>query len=132
MTVTDDSVEIRLGRHNVTVPEPFATLVRELHRSPANTKTAAHRENRWLFPGYAPGQHINADHLSHQLRQRGAPPLATRAAAWQEFGRSMPPSLVADALGISPVTAMKHAQLAGADYLRYGGRAVKGPEEDPK
>jgi hypothetical protein len=45
----------------------------------------------------------------------------------------MPSSLVADALGISPVTAMKHAQLAGADYLRYGGRAIKGPEEeDPR
>lgn len=37
------------ARRNVTVPEPFATLPRELHRSPANTKTAAHAEKRWLL-----------------------------------------------------------------------------------
>ena len=119
VAITDNGVTIRFGRDDLDVPEPFATLITVLYGSRANLQTAAHHDCPWLFPGYAPGQHINANHLSDELRQHGAPPLASRAGAWQQLVREIPPSVLADALGISPVTAMKHAELAGADYLRH-------------
>lgn len=38
---------------------------------------------------------------------------------WQQLVREAPPSILAEALGISPTTAMKHAERAGSDWLRY-------------
>jgi hypothetical protein len=119
VTIDSGRVAIRFGRDDLDVPEPFATLLASLCGSRANLQTAAHRQSRWLFPGYTPGQHINPIHLANQLREHGAPPLATRAGAWRQLSLQIPSSILAEALGISPVTAMKHAQLAGADYLRY-------------
>lgn len=121
IAITDDCVTIRFGPDELTVPEPFATLLATLHGSRMNLQTAAHRNSPWLFPGSAPGQHLNATHLSDELRRHGAPPLASRTGALQQLVREIPPSILADALGISPITAMKHADLAGADYLRYAG-----------
>jgi hypothetical protein len=34
---------------------------------------------------------------------------------------------LADAIGISPTTAMKHAELADTDYLRYAGGRARAP-----
>jgi hypothetical protein len=119
VSIDGGRVAIRFGRDDLDVPEPFATLLASLCRSRANLQTAAHSETRWLFPGQTPGQHISPNHLADQLREHGAPPLATRAGAWRQLSRQVPSSILADTLGISPVTAMRLAQLAGADYLRY-------------
>jgi hypothetical protein len=119
ITIDEGRVTIRFGRDGLEVPEPLATLLVYLYKSRANLLTAAHHESQWLFPGYAPGQHINPIHLAEELREYGAPPLATRSGAWRELARQVPSSILAEALGISAFTAMKHAQQAGADYLRY-------------
>jgi hypothetical protein len=119
VSIDGGRVAIRFGRDDLDVPEPFATLLASLCPSRANLQTAAHSETRWLFPGQTPGQHISPNHLADQLREHGAPPLATRAGAWRQLSRQVPSSILADTLGISPVTAMRLAQLAGADYLRY-------------
>lgn len=42
-----------------------------------------------------------------------------KAGTWQQLVREAPPSIIAEALGISPVTAMKHAARAGTDWLKY-------------
>jgi hypothetical protein len=45
-------------------------------------------------------------------------------------GKSNPPPSIqpqlADALGVSPATAMRHANLAGVDFLRYARSAERG------
>ncbi len=38
---------------------------------------------------------------------------------WFQLVREAPPSILADPLGIHSNTAMRHASLAGADYLAY-------------
>ena len=45
--------------------------------------------------------------------------MAARAGTWHQLVREGPPSVLAEALGISPTTAMKHAETAGADWQRY-------------
>ena len=49
----------------------------------------------------------------------GIPVRASRNGTWQQLVREAPPSVLAEALGISPKTAMQHAARAGADWLRY-------------
>ncbi|MFI1379893.1 hypothetical protein [Embleya sp. NPDC020886] len=44
--------------------------------------------------------------------------------------RQAPPSILADALGVSPETALRYAQRAGTDYLAYATlRAPAGPDD---
>ena len=53
------------------------------------------------------------------FRDIGIPVLAARVGTWQQLVRQAPPSVLAEALGISAMTAMKHAERAGSDWLRY-------------
>jgi len=53
------------------------------------------------------------------LRKLGAPALASRTATWRQLVKDAPPAVLAEALGISPATATRHATLAGADFLAY-------------
>ncbi len=39
-----------------------------------------------------------------------------RSAAWRELARQAPPAILADALGVSAGTAIRHAFLGGADW----------------
>src|SRR6266700_2112621 len=49
----------------------------------------------------------------------GIPARASRLAAWRELVRQAPPAVLADTLGVSPGTAMRHAFLGGADWSAY-------------
>ncbi|MFF8592087.1 hypothetical protein ACF061_11675 [Streptomyces sp. NPDC015220] len=53
------------------------------------------------------------------LRETGIPAMATRSRAWIQMVREAPPAVLADALGVSPKTAMRYAEQAGTDYLGY-------------
>src|SRR5664279_5016281 len=121
VAITDNGVTIRFGRDDLDVPEPFATLITVLYGSRANLQTAAHHESPWLFPGYAPGQHINANHLSGELRQHGAPPLASRAGAWQQLVREIAPSVRAAGPGSSPTSLTLGASTRPAVHRRNAG-----------
>jgi hypothetical protein len=57
--------------------------------------------------------------LAGRGRQHGIPARASRLAAWRELVRQSPPAVLADALGGSPGTAMRHAVLAGADWSAF-------------
>jgi hypothetical protein len=118
-------VRVRLATDWVDVPEPLATLVRAHLSDRPNMQTAANKDCEWLFPGSMPGRPMNVDGLVTNLRQVGVPVMATKTGAWQQLVREGPPTVLAEALGISPVTAMRHAQRAGADWLRYA--ALRSP-----
>lgn len=115
----DDGVRIRLARDWLEVPEPFATLLRRYVPCRRNMATAANAASTWFFPGAMPGQPLTTNRLVAHLRSIGVPVLAARSGTWQQLVRHGPPSILAEALGISPKTAMKHAERAGADWLRY-------------
>jgi hypothetical protein len=121
----EDAVRVRLAADWVDVPEPLSTLVRAHLAGRPNMQTAANKDCPWLFPGNMPGRPMNVDGLVTKLRKVGVPVMATKTGAWQQFVREGPPSVLAEALGIAPVTAMRHAQRAGADWLRYA--ALRSP-----
>src|SRR6266540_2598336 len=84
-----------------------------------NTNTAANPDCPWLFPGQMPGKHMNPQSIVNVLRGAGIPPLAARTGTWLQLVQEAPPSVLAASLGINPATAMRYANLAGADYLAY-------------
>ncbi len=116
--IGDDGVTIRLARDWLEVPEPFATLLRRYLPCRRNMATAANAGSAWLFPDAMPGQSLTTNRLVAHLRSIGVPVLAARSGTWQQLVRQGPPSVLAEVLGISPKTAMKHAERAGADWLR--------------
>jgi hypothetical protein len=88
--------------------------------------TAPNPASPWLFPRQLAGEHRSYRRLVRILHQLGIPARASRLAAWRELVHQAPPAVLADALGVSPGTAMRHAVLGGADWSAYAAhrRAV--------
>ncbi|MFC0438038.1 hypothetical protein [Kutzneria buriramensis] len=121
-------VRIQLGRHWIDVRDPLATLLRAHLATRLDRGTAAHPTSPWLFPGLLPGEHRSSRQVGDVLRAAGVPVRAVRNATWQQLAREAPPQVLADALGIYPGTAMRHATQAGADWVAYAAnRARKAP-----
>ena len=117
-----DATRLKLGADWLDVPEPVATLLRQHLRNRANMTTAANPASPWLFPGQLAGDHRSYRRLVRVLHHLGIPARASRLAAWRELARQAPPAVLADALGVSPGTAMRHAFLGGADWSAYAAR----------
>jgi hypothetical protein len=114
-----DAVRLKLGADWLDVPEPVATLLRQHLHNRSNMTTAANPASSWLFPGQFAGEHRSYRRLVRVLHQLGIPARASRLAAWRELTRQAPPAVLADALGVSPGTAIRHAFLGGADWSAY-------------
>jgi hypothetical protein len=96
-----------------------AALLRQHQRDRSNMTTAANPASPGLFPGQLAGEHRSYRRLVRVLHQLGIPARASRLAAWRELVREAPPAVLADALGVSPGTAMRHAFLGDADLSAY-------------
>jgi hypothetical protein len=72
--------------------------------------------------GRLAGENRSYRRLVRVLDQLGIPARASRLAAWRELARRAPPAILADALGVSAGTAMRHAFLSGADWSVYAAR----------
>jgi hypothetical protein len=117
--VAEDGVFFRPANDWIDVPDPLASLLASYLLQRTNMATAANPDSPWLFPGTMPGKPITMDGLLKQFLQAGVPALSGRSGTWQSLVREGPPTVLAEALGISPVTAMGHAARAGADWLAY-------------
>jgi hypothetical protein len=113
---------LKLGVGWLGVPEPIAALLRQHLRDRSSATTAANPASPWLFPGQLAGEHRSYRRLVRALHQLGIPAGASRLAAWRELVREAPSAVLADALGLSPGTAMRHAFLGGADWPAYAAR----------
>jgi hypothetical protein len=118
----DGATRLKLGADWLDVPEPVAALLRQHLRDRGNMTTAANPASPWLFPGQLAGEHRSYRRLARVLHQLDIPARASRLAAWRELVREAPPAVLADALGVSPGTAMRHAFLGGANWSAYAAR----------
>jgi len=65
-----------------------------------------------------PGQHLLPGYISTALAHEGIPAQPGRTAAWRDMVRHAPPSVLVGLLGMTPETAMRHAELVGANFAR--------------
>lgn len=118
---TPGGLTIRLGRDPLALPEPFADLIRQHTNNRPNLATT-NSNSPWLFPGNRAGQHLHPNTIMDRLRELGVDLRAARNRALADLVTTMPPSLVADALGYSYQTVFNHAANAGEHWARYAGR----------
>jgi integrase len=76
ITIHDAAQAITLGKHPVILEYPLDELVVAVSQSVANRQTAANAITPWVFPGYRPGSHLNANHVRIRLRKLGFPSLS--------------------------------------------------------
>lgn len=122
----DGVVHIRLGGHDVPVPEPLGDLLTELIRNGrAYNGTGSPTTSPWLFPGGLPGKPITASRLGERLRTLGISAQAGRRAALTDLAAQLPATVLADLLGLAPTTAVKWMRQAGGDWSGYAAELAR-------
>ena len=103
------------------VPQPFppAYSFHHLHNRPNLRTGGGMIATPWLFPGYRPGKHLDAQSIMIRLRWLGINPLGARNSALGNLVAEVPPPLVAELLGYSYQVTQRHADLAAQPWSRY-------------
>jgi hypothetical protein len=109
----------RRSRHPVVLEHPLDELVVAVSQSVGNRQTAANAVTAWVFPGYRPGSHLNANHVRIRLKKLGFPSRSTRIGTRRTITQTTPPPVLADALGLNPQTAIRHARRGSGQYGAY-------------
>lgn len=122
----DGSVHLRLGRDEITVPEPLAGLLTDLltqGRDYVGVGTPS--PTPWLFPGLLPGRPLTAARLGQRLRALGVYAQAGRRATLTQLAATLPAAVLADLLQIAPTTAVHWVHQAGGDWTRYAAELTR-------
>jgi hypothetical protein len=76
----------------------------------------------WLFPGLRPGTPLSAYQLGQRLRRLGIEPAPARRSALGHLAARLPAAMLAQVLGLSPLTAVRWAGSVGADWATYAAQ----------
>jgi hypothetical protein len=132
VTHAGDTVTIRLGRHEIPVPDPLGDLLLQLIREgKTHVGIGTPTHTRWLFPGGLPGQPITPKRLAERLRAIGIPTQAARRAALTDLAAHLPAAVLADLLDLHPTTAVKWMNQAGADWSHYAAKIARTRNHQP-
>jgi hypothetical protein len=118
----DDGTDLHLmfGTTSVLMPQPIADLVRALpDRRQRGTSGHSANAHQWLFPGRNAGHHLHVETIRTRLAKLGIRTRVARTTALLQLTAELPPTVLADLLGIHPNTAVKWSKAAGGDWARY-------------
>jgi hypothetical protein len=116
----EQEVRARLGREPVVLPEPLATLVRQVIAARRGHATIGDDSSSpWLFPGGQPGRPISAYQLGQRLHQLGIRPGQARSTALFQLTTDLPAALVARMLGIHITVATAWQCASNGDWTDY-------------
>jgi hypothetical protein len=117
---SDHQIRLHLGREPVILPEPLASLVRQLvatrrgHAALGDQQTSP-----WLFPGGQPGRPISAYQLAERLRQLGIRSAQSRSTALFQLATDLPAAILARMLGIHINVATAWQRASAGDWAAY-------------
>ena len=118
--LSDDKVRLRLGREPVLLPEPLASLTRQLAATRhGHAALGDQGTSRWLFPGGQPGRPISSYQLAERLRQLGLHPGQARSTALFQLAADLPAALLARMLGIHITVAVAWQRASSGDWTSY-------------
>ncbi|MFF2789782.1 XRE family transcriptional regulator [Streptomyces sp. NPDC058049] len=121
-TKDETGAYLTLGSGAVLLPPRLAALVQDLiaqpHRPAAVAPSPAH-DPGYLFPGKVPGRPRSSNALRAQLGRHGLLTLAARNSAMITMITDMPPQVVSDLLGFSPVTTTQWATYLQDSWAHY-------------
>ena len=111
---------LTLGTTPIRIPEPLASHLHQLTRDRRRlSQVPVGGPGPWLFPGLHPGQPVLPATISHRLARIGVDTVTGRASALLQLAGELPPTVVADLLGMRPKTAIAWGQLAGRPWAAY-------------
>ncbi|MGI8814510.1 MAG: hypothetical protein ACR2G2_04250 [Pseudonocardia sp.] len=123
---------LRLGHHDIHIPEPLAellsTLVRDRRRYLGVGTPAT---STWLFPGGLPGRPLTAARLGERLRALGIRAQPGRRAALASLATQLPAAVLAELLNLHPTTAVRWVHNAGGDWNRYAAQLAHTRNHQP-
>jgi hypothetical protein len=123
-----------LGHERVLLPEPLGGLIRKLptHQPvgvaghlPAPSSAA------WLLGGRQPDRPLHPLQLIRRLGELGIPTRATRNAALLQLAAEVPPTVLADLLGLHPHTAVAWVKATSGDWSRYAAQRSRATNTPP-
>jgi hypothetical protein len=115
-----NDVSIHLGNQPVALPEPLASLVRDLVTTRRGHAALGDQGNsRWLFPGGQPGRPVSAFQLAERLRQLGLRPGQARSTALFQLATDLPAAVLAKMLGIHISVAVAWQRASSGDWAGY-------------
>jgi hypothetical protein len=106
----DRQVHLAIGRDPLLLPEPIATLTRQLKHQTDST---------WLIHGGRNGNHLSEVYMRERLTKLGIKALPARTAATNELASRLPAAILADLLGFADITTERWTKLAAGDWTRY-------------
>ena len=122
----DQAVRLRLGPQPVVLPEPLATLVRELLATRHGHATiGAPTTCQWLFPGGQPGQPISAHQLAQRLRQLGLHSGKSGSTALFQLATDLPAAILSRMLGIHITVAVSWQRASSGDWTNYAADVAR-------
>ena len=119
-------VQLRLGPQEVVVPEPLGALIGELvasGRGYVGVGSPAHTP--WLFPGLFPGRPLSPARLGERLRTLGIGAQVGRRSALMHLAAQLPAAVLAEALNLTPGTAVDWVREAGGDWSSYAAQVAR-------
>ena len=120
LDTSDGTVRLRLGSVPVVLPEPLATLTRDLAATRRGHAVLGDQgTSRWLFPGGQPGRPVSADRLGERLRQLGLRPGQARSTALFQLATELPAAVLARLLGIHIKVAVAWQHASAGDWTSY-------------
>jgi len=125
VTTTGGRTTISLGSEALLLAPPLDQLARELAAGSApDAATLGLAQSfpagqEWLFPGRRAGQPIGDKGLARRLTTLGIPVRGARNSALLELAREVPPSILADLLGLTPEAVDRWRALAGGNWTGY-------------
>jgi hypothetical protein len=126
VTTRGGTVHVRLGDHDIPVPEPLGAILTELTQNGrTHAGTGSPAASPWLFPGMLPGQPITPGRLGMRLRALGIYTMAGRRAALTDLAAQLLSAVLAELLGLAPKTAVHWMRQAGGDWSRYAAELAR-------
>lgn len=125
VTITENTVLLKIGRAPLPLPAPLAALIREQTEAASRVRTQVllprpDHPQRWLFPGERPGQHADAGRLAITLqRQLGIHVRPSHNAALSRWAEDLPVPILAEVLDMHPSTAARWSALVQRNWVGY-------------
>jgi hypothetical protein len=120
LQISGADVRIRLGAEPVLLPEPLASLARQvLAIRRGHAAIGDQTASPWLFPGGRPGQPISPFRLTERLRHLGIRSGQARSTALFALAAELPAELLARMLGIHIAVAVAWQRASAGDWTTY-------------
>jgi hypothetical protein len=132
VTASGATVQISLGTAPITLPEPVASLARQLLEGKrGHATTGAGDPSPWLFPGGQPGCPVSSGRLGQSLKDLGIHPGQARSTALFQLAAELPAALLARMLGIHIEVAVAWQRISAGDWMAYAADVSRRTTRQP-